>query len=138
MGSHILILQLSTQPLILGCHNSVPCCILCDQSADTYSHHPFTELRILVIVKTVQHLNNSAIKLYHHPFEGVIIGKGFYFRHHWVQKRWSLRDYVIWWMNGLADIIIADITAGQRKWCFTEIGSLRKNPLYGIYYLDDV
>ena len=45
IGSHILILQLlSTQPLFLACHNSVPCCILCNQSADI----KFSELSVIV------------------------------------------------------------------------------------------
>ena len=33
-----------------------------------------------------------------------------------------------------ADIIITDITAGQRNWCFAEIMPRRQNPLYGILY----
>ena len=37
-------------------------------------------------------------------------------------------------MNGLIDIIMADITVGQRNWCFTEIGPHRQNPLYGSMY----
>ena len=37
-------------------------------------------------------------------------------------------------MNGLVDIIITDITAGQRNWCFAEIGPHRINPLYGMQY----
>ena len=36
-------------------------------------------------------------------------------------------------MNGLVDIIIADITAGQRNRCFAEIGPRKQNPLYGMY-----
>ena len=39
---------------------------------------------------------------------------------------------MIWWMIGLVDIIFAGITAGQRNWCFTEIGPCRKNPLCDI------
>ena len=35
----------------------------------------------------------------------------------------------------LADIIIKDITAGQRNWCVAEIGPHRQNPLYGSSYL---
>ena len=93
----------------------------------------FTELlRILAIVTTVQHFNQySGIKFYRHHCEGDIIGKGFYFRRLWVQKWQSLCNHVIWWMNALVDIIIADFTAGQRNWCFAEIGSHRKNPLNG-------
>ena len=81
-GSHILILQLlSTQSLFLACHSSVPCCILCDQSAGISESSvvipSLKQLRILTIVTTVQHFNrHSAIKLYRHmhPCEGVIIG----------------------------------------------------------------
>ena len=74
IGSHILILQLlSTQPLFLVYHSSVPRCILCEQSADILlaSCRPFTEqLRILAIVMTVQHFNRySTIKLYRHPYK---------------------------------------------------------------------
>ena len=36
-------------------------------------------------------------------------------------------------MNGLIDIMIADITTGHRNRCFAEIGPHRKNPLYGTY-----
>ena len=35
-------------------------------------------------------------------------------------------------MNGLVDIIIADITAGQINWCFAKIEPRKQNPLYGI------
>ena len=41
-----------------------------------------------------------------------------------------LWDHVIWYF---AVIIIADITAGQKKWCFAEIEPCRQNPLYGIW-----
>ena len=105
------------------------------------NHRCFTEqLRILAVVMTVQHFNRySAIKLYHHPCEGVIIGiaKRFYFRHHWVQKWQFLCNHVIWWMNGLVDIIIAEITAGQRNRCFAEIGP-HKIPLAIQYSLQAI
>ena len=42
----------------------------------------------------------SSLRGCHH----IIIGK-----HHWVQKWRSLHDHVIWWMNGLVDIIIEDV-----------------------------
>ena len=35
---------------------------------------------------------------------------------------------------GLADFIIADITAGLKNCMFAEIAPRRKNPLYGILY----
>ena len=80
-------------------------------------------------------LRYSAIKLYHHPCGGGIL---------WSQIKdstssviecriwWSLYNHVIWWMNGLVDIIIADNTAGQQNWCFAEIGTHRQT-CYTVY-----
>ena len=50
---------------------------------------------------------------------GSYVGKGFYIRHHWVQKWQSLSDHMIWWMNRLVDYC--------RYYCWAEKLMLRRN-----------
>ena len=49
-----------------------------------------------------------------------------------IQLHTPLHMTILQFSNGLvADITIADITAGQRNWCFAEIGPHRQILLYG-------
>ena len=76
MGLHILILQLLSthnQPLLL-CVTAL-CLVVSYVIKVQILSESQSQLSILAIVMTVQHFNrHSVIKLYHHPYEGVIIG----------------------------------------------------------------
>ena len=42
------------------------------------------------------------------------------------------QDHTIWLLQMLVDIIISEVTAGQKTWCFSEIELHTLYPLYSI------